>query len=87
MVRRDNTKLIDLRSDVKSVFNALDRIQYSDSFIEADMIASQKAEESKWDSKIATLNNEVQMKTGVNLTELQAKYRIKLWVQRLLIKS
>ena len=78
MVRRDNTKLIDLRSDVKSVFNSLDRIQYSDSFIEADMIASQKAEESKWDSKIATLNNEVQMKTGVNLTELQAKYRIKL---------
>ena len=78
MIRRDNSKLIDLRSDVKSVYSMLDRVQYSDSFIEADRIASEKAEESKWDSKIATLNNEVQMKTGVNLSELQAKYRIKL---------
>ena len=78
MIRRDNTKLIDLRSDVKSVFASLERVQFCDSFIEADRIASEKAEESKWDSKIATLNNEVQMKTGVNLNELQAKYRIKL---------
>ena len=42
------------------------------------MIASEKAEESKWDSKIATLRQEVESKTGKNLNELQKMYRIKL---------
>lgn len=78
MIRRDNTKLIDIRSDLKDVMRSLDRVQFSDSFMEADAIASQKAEESKWDHKIATLNQEVQMKTGCNLSELQKQYRIKL---------
>ena len=69
---------MDLRSDVKDVFRTLDRVQFSDSFMEADAISSAKAEESKWDQKIATLNQEVQMKTGCNLAEMQKTYRLKL---------
>ena len=40
MIRRDNTKLIDLREDVKSVHNKLESIMFSDSFIQVKMVYS-----------------------------------------------
>ena len=37
MIRRDNTKLIDLREDVKSVHNKLESIRFSDSFVQVKL--------------------------------------------------
>ena len=91
MIKNDNTRLIEMRADLKKVNRKLgklifeilqklketkDEIQLSDSFMIADEMAQKAKEESKWNVRIANLNSEVEIKTGRSIEALKKQYRI-----------